>query len=168
MGRSNLSVTDRFWAKVDVRQPDECWVWTAGRQPNGYGQFRLNGRSLGAHRLLWRMEHGPIPAGLYVCHHCDNPPCVNPNHLYLGTPSRNTADAYARGRITPATGERHGSRTHPEALVRGSAVRGAKLTEAQAREILASSEGQRVLAKRFGVDHATVSSIKCRVNWKHL
>lgn len=110
-----------FWAKVDKSGGDDaCWIWTAFRLRAGYGLFKWYGKDTGAHRVSWELAHGAIPDGLWVLHNCpggDNPACVNPAHLWLGTQQDNTDDMVKKGRS--ATGVRHGSRTHPERLLRG-------------------------------------------------
>ena len=106
-----LSEIKRFWPKVDVRSPDECWEWQ-GNISAGYGRLKINGENVGAHRISWEIHNGSIPHGMYILHKCDNRRCVNPNHLYLGTQSDNISDREYRGPTT------HGrpSRLGPEGI----------------------------------------------------
>lgn len=108
---------NRFWSKVTIGDPKECWEWKEGRFTRGYGSFWLNGRSVISSRVAWELSFGPIPRGMIVCHACDNPPCCNPAHLWIGTDEDNMTDRDTKGR--QASGDRNGSRTKPGRLVRG-------------------------------------------------
>ena len=123
---------ERFWAKVDTS--GECWEWTGQRDRNGYGRFSLGRTWHRATRALWALTRGPIPAGMCVLHRCDNPPCVRPDHLWLGSRRDNSRDMAAKRRVaaqvhpeTAARGERHGTRTRPESVARGARNGMAKL-----------------------------------------
>lgn len=96
----------RFFAKVD--KTDGCWLWTAGKFPNGYGKFRHEGKFKKAHRVSFEHHVGPIPLGMLICHRCDVRRCVNPDHLFVGTQKQNIQDAMAKGRFWPV----HYRKTH--------------------------------------------------------
>jgi len=91
------SVGERLWARVD--QGPDCWVWLGAKRRRGYGQLHIGNQWLSTHRLAWELTYGPIPAGLFVCHHCDNPPCCRPDHLFLGTAADNNRDTKAKGHL---------------------------------------------------------------------
>jgi hypothetical protein len=123
-----------FWAKVDVSDSASCWPWTGHRDARGYG--RTTKRSTTAHRVAWEVTHGEIPAGLFVCHRCDNPPCCNPAHLFLGTAGDNARDMAAKGRV------------------RGGGPR--RFDRDEARRLLASGLGLRATARILGVSHSSL------------
>jgi hypothetical protein len=99
-----LSEEDReiFWSRVDRRGPDECWLWTGGRDPKGYGQFYRGRTKYRANRAVLELLTGRPLGDLLSCHRCDNPPCCNPAHLFIGTISDNTRDAFLKGRLPQA------------------------------------------------------------------
>ena len=151
-------IAERFWEKV--HKGDGCWEWTAYRSADGYGMI---GRERGdgverAHRLSWELHFGPIPSGTAVLHRCDNPPCVRPSHLFLGTQTENVADSVAKGRHRSPVhyGERH---------------HWARLTEAEVREIRAAFDigiPCRDLADMFHIHPETVRLIGKRQTWAHI
>ena len=99
--------SQRFWRQVARGEPGDCWRWLGGTR-KGYGRFKLKGRMVTAHRHAYELEVGPIPDGLFVLHECDNPSCVNPRHLFLGTQLDNIRDRDKKGRHVACHGERHG------------------------------------------------------------
>ena len=154
-----------FWSKVSK----DCWVWTGACNRVGYGHLFWGGEWWLAHRLSWFLTKGQIPKGMLVCHRCDNPCCVNPDHLFLGTQSDNLRDSVKKGRWN--NGDRHWTRRHPEKVTCGSSHWNAKLTDSSAREILQmamSGHSQRALAKRFGVSPRTIQDLLRGATWKHI
>lgn len=113
-----IPVKQRFQDGYEVSETG-CWEWKKGKDANGYGIIHVSGRLMKAHRLSWQLHKGEIPDhdsyhGMMVCHHCDNPGCVNPEHLFLGEAKDNVLDMVAKGRNRFGIGDRHGSKTHPE------------------------------------------------------
>lgn len=101
--RGNMALYERFFSHVNIGP--ECWTWVGSRNEHGYGNFCINGRSHRAHRISWAMTKGKVADGLMVCHMCDNPPCVNPAHLFLGTNRDNMADCIGKGRLRRPTAQ---------------------------------------------------------------
>lgn len=145
---------DRFNAKC--QKTDGCWIWVGARKPSGYGNFYLNGRYLGSHQAAYLLHIGPIAGGLYVCHRCDNPSCVNPEHLFLGTPSENQADMAVKGR---AVGIREGGERHPNSKLTKEAV-------ALIREKRKEGALLKELAAEFGVSESNISVICSSKGWR--
>jgi hypothetical protein len=144
--REDVSVRfERFFRRGE---PNECWEWSGGRHGKGYGQF--GNPTTKAHRVAWELYRGPVPDGLHVLHSCDNPPCVNPNHLFLGTNLDNVNDKVAKGRAKS---------------LRGEASPSAQISEVIARKIRADPRTQGVIAAEYGLAQTTVSAIKRRIIW---
>lgn len=139
-----MNVAERFWSKVD-RGPS-CWHWAASKvSGRGYGKFTpKHGRWVLAHRWAWQEVNGAIPHGMCVCHRCDEPSCVNPSHLFLGTHAENMADMRAKGRARPWPGSRFKPRLSAEEL------------DLIAADVRPQSE----VAREFGVHQGTVSRIR--------
>ena len=162
---------ERFWSKVDRCGPDECWPWIAGKDIKGYGNF-WRGETVQSHRVAFFLHRGKDPFPLHILHSCDNPPCCNGKHLFVGTTQNNTADRHAKGR--DATGDKNGARTHPEKWwQRGEFHRrpSAKITDEQVLTIR-GLHGQGMLmkeiAKRFSVSRSNISMIINKKTWSHL
>lgn len=171
------SVAERFWQYVDRHGPNGCWVWTASRDLHGYGQIFRGGHrqagSMRAHRVSWVLHYGPIPNGLGVLHHCDNPPCVRPDHLWLGTPRDNSEDRDRKGRTRPPSRPAvTWQQQHPERILRGAQISTAKLTDAlvlEMRRRYAAGDGSyKSLAREYGISKATCAEILTGKIWRHV
>jgi hypothetical protein len=174
-------IEERFWEKVDKSAgPDGCWLWMAYRQSCGYGIIGIERkRTVLAHRVAYELCLGSIPAGMCVCHRCDVPACVNPAHLFLGTPKDNARDMARKGRQVfqrhperASRGDRNWTRVYPEKVRRGVDVKGSKLTEAQVREIralyAAGTVSQDALARQYGMSQHAICCVIHRDTWKHV
>lgn len=155
MSKHASPLKDRFWPKV--RKGPGCWLWMAWRMKNGYGTIARDntGRKILAHRAAWTLTNGPIPRSLYVLHRCDNPRCVRPSHLFLGTQTDNMKDCATKGRQPGSNGK-----------MRGEASPHAKLTWIKARAIRASKESGPTLARKYGVTHRVIYLIQKNLCWK--
>lgn len=160
-------VVSRFWDKVIVLSADECWEWTAGKNKKGYGEFWLAGeRHLHAHQISWMWENEKeIPSGMCVLHSCDNPSCVNPDHLFLGTNQDNIDDKMKKGRWRSRFLR---GTDHPQ---HGTNSKFNKLSDADVKEIRKLKEKGHTLrgiALIFGVSHGVVNNIIQGRKWSWL
>jgi len=148
-----LPIENRFWERVNKTKT--CWIFTGTLNGiMGYGTISREGIQTPAHRVSWEIHNGPIPFGMWVLHKCDNPPCVNPEHLYLGTVTENTNDKVNRGR-----------------LLVGERVHNAKLTSGQVLSIRSrarSGESGSLIAKEFGMKRPYIRKVVTGERWKHL
>jgi len=150
--RQPRPLVERFWEKVDVRGPDDCWPWMAALNGQGYGNLGSgDGKTLRANRVSYELAYGPIEPGHMVCHRCDNPACVNPTHLYAASQANNLRDMAEKGRST--RGERSAS---------------AKLNDAAVAIIRSATIKQNMLAKNFGVSPMAISLAKRGLTWRHV
>jgi len=147
-----MTTEELFWSHV-AKTPT-CWLWTGTRNYAGYGVMKSAQRQYRAHRFAYELLVGPVPKGLLVCHRCDNPPCCNPAHLFVGTPLGNTTDARIKGR-----------------MARGQRQHSARLTEAQVVEIRArraAGELLESLGRSYGVNRTTIARAVKRGTWAWL
>lgn len=146
-------ISERLWARVDKRGPGECWEWQGWRHPAGHGQIGRGRRADGlayTHVVAWELTNGPVPDGSYVCHHCDNPPCCNPDHLFLGSPAANTHDMIAK--LRHSYGEAHATKLCDHDVQ-------------EVRRLLASGRTQQSLADEFGVSRSMIGHIGQFKRW---
>jgi hypothetical protein len=165
---TTMPAEERFWAKVN--KTDGCWLWTGAVMSKGYGTLRMGKTTQLAHRVSWSVHRGLIHDELCVLHHCDVPLCVNPQHLFLGTREDNNKDRNMKGRS--ATGDRNGSRKHPESRphLRGESCGGAKLTWPLIRQVRAlyatGRYSHRRLGVLMGVAHCSIGRIIRQKTWQ--
>ena len=152
-----MDILDRIGARVNVVLETGCWEWQGRKDGRGnckYGVIDIDSARHLVHRVVYAEINGPIPNGMGVLHRCDNPPCCNPDHLFLGTQLVNIRDAKAKGRVS------HGSSRH-----------NAKLTERDVHAIVASinsGEGNTDIASRYAVAHQTIHNIRAGYTWSHI
>ena len=155
LGKPRRPLADRFWERVC--KTDACWEWSGCKDKDGYGKIVRaggNGPEVRTHRLSWELEHGPVPEGLKVLHRCDNPSCVRPDHLFLGTTADNQQDMMRKGRST-----------------RGSRSARAKLNEdtvLSILDLLHDGIKQARVARMFGLDKCTINHIWRGRTWRHV
>ena len=153
------TMEERFWEKVDKSSASGCWFWTAGKNPSGYGVFYLSKerQAIKAHRVSYEIEFGRIPKGKLCCHKCDNPSCVRPSHLFLGTDADNMRDMAQKGR-------------NRYAVRRGVKNPKAKLDPEKVREIrrLYGTMPIVSMAEKFNVSWPTIYHAAIRKTWKHV
>lgn len=160
--RAQQAASTRLLSRVANKSDSECWEWTGRRTVHGYGVLDMRerggkrARPRLAHRLIYEHFIGPLAADLVVCHRCDNPPCCNPAHLFIGTQADNVRDMIEKGRKASLKPRR------------GSEANFSKLTEAQVREILQSKETLRALGQRYGVSSTAIQYIRSGRNWGHI
>lgn len=156
-GNKVTSPLVRVWKRIVKAGPDDCWLWYGATNNAGYGHLGAAPRkTIAAHRAAYESAVGPIPPGVHVLHRCDNPPCCNPAHLWLGTAADNAADKVKKGR---ARAVYHW---------RGEGNAKAKLTAAQVLEIARSSGSPGETAKRYGVCYSTIHQIRRGLIWSHI
>lgn len=168
LGKPPEDISSRFWRRVEKQNPDACWLWTGAKSPKGYGRVSVGSRTTKtkhaaiSSRIAYMLTYGEIPHGLHVLHKCDNPPCCNPTHLFLGTNRDNINDRAAKGRpsgfaLMDTRGERH-----PRARLTAVDVR-------EIRVLIAADDRSRgAVAEKYGVTRNHVNSIVSRRTWRSL
>lgn len=167
----------KFKARFDEGDPNSCWHWLR-REKQMYGYFYLRGKMVQSHKVSYNLYKGEIGEGLWVLHSCDKMSCINPNHLFLGTPKDNSQDMVSKGRhaskVHPEKmprGNRNGARTKPERLARGEQNGNSILTVDEVRSIkrmLNEGYTQTFIALTFQIDRGTVRQIKRGITWRHI
>lgn len=159
-GRDRRTILGQiFWSRVDIREDDECWLWTADRTADGYGRanfYSKDGKRIrAAHRIAYELHYGKEPGESHVCHKCDNPPCVNPHHLFLGTNVENHADKKRKGRAP--TGDGNWMAAIPSKYI-------PEIRRMRREDGLTNKQ----IARKFAVCESTISHICTGRSWKHI
>lgn len=159
----------RFWSRVEKQTEGGCWIWKGERSRFGHGRFLFLGKRTLAHRYAYELVNGKIPGGHVLCHRCDVPACVNPEHLFVGTQKDNVWDSIHKGRWP--VGDTHWCARMPERIKRGVRAGNSKLTEKQVREIYdlcCSGQKYASVAGMYDVKRATVDQIHKGKTWNHI
>jgi len=170
---------DNYFAELPIRfsekvkKTDSCWLWVASKNANGYGVFWVSKKNVYAHRYCWTTFNGEIPKGKVICHSCDTPSCVNPDHLFISTQKGNLEDMVLKNRS--AKGEKHRSAKYPHLILKGEQIGNSKLKASEVEEIRKSYQPGKPnvksefslsgLAKKYGVCHEQISRIINNKRW---
>lgn len=152
---------------------DGCWLWQRSKDSKGYGAVYVPHR-MSAHRASYELTFGPVPKGKSVCHTCDNPACINPDHLWLGSHAENMADMKAKGRSSKPpvhTGDKHWRSKYPEKVAKGEAVTNAKMTNEKVIKLrldYVAGVPKQELVSRYGCTQSSISDYIGGRSWKHL
>ncbi len=152
-----MNQIERFWSKVD--KTADCWNWKAGKFTFGYGAFRLRRNNVRAHRFAWELTYGKIPEGLEVCHSCDNPACVRPEHLFLGKQKDNVQDAIDKGRFNPRECNQLSGENHGRAILTANQVQEIRNIYSQKSGKYSRQISQRKIAQQFDMSRRTITDI---------
>ena len=162
MTKHNLTIEDRFWSKVDKGSADGCWEWTGNKHKFGYGTISIDGRPRATHRVSWEIHNGNIPEGTgyhgtCICHKCDNPSCVRPEHLFLGSVQENNNDMVKKGRRSSQKGA-----NNPRSKINSTQAR--VIRRHANRNLMTHKE----IGSIFSISSSSVAGIKSLRRWAHV
>ena len=143
-----------FWDKVEIGSPSKCWIWPYGKITAGYGEFIFSAMHFYTHRFMWQEIHGKIPDDMCILHKCDNPSCINPAHLFLGTKLDNTRDMISKDRNPKGEDYNHAKLTNNHVI--------------EIRQLLSKGIYQKDIASIYNVSQDTISAIKLGQTWSHI